>query len=94
MFDGLFARGRVSAFEPGYGDGLAGRPEDLKLAPLEVVRVDRETLAQLPAEEVYIVDRSKVSMNLDVKFYRLMIPDIPVGDPDSDPRRIVDGKSH
>ena len=52
MFDGLFARGRVSAFEPGYGDGLAGRPEDLKLAPLEVVRVDREPLAQLPAEEV------------------------------------------
>jgi intraflagellar transport protein 122 len=46
--------------------------------PYQVVRVDRETLANLPAEEVYIVDRSKVSMHLDVKFYRLMIPDIPV----------------
>ena len=58
------------------------------------MRVDRETLAAIPPEEVYIVDRTQHSPYLPVQFYRLMIPDIPVGDPDSDPRRIVDGKSH
>jgi len=46
--------------------------------PYQVVRVDRETLAAIPPEEVYIVDRTQHSPYLPVQFYRLMIPDIPV----------------
>jgi intraflagellar transport protein 122 len=46
--------------------------------PYQVVRVDRETLAEIPPEEVYIVDQAKHSEILPVQFYRLMIPDIPV----------------
>ena len=42
------------------------------------MRVDRETLAAIPPEEVYIVDRTQHSPYLPVQFYRLMIPDIPV----------------
>jgi len=46
--------------------------------PYQVVRVDRETLAAIPPEEVYIVDRTQHSPYLPVQFFRLMIPDIPV----------------
>jgi len=47
-------------------------------APYQVVRVDRETLADIPPEEVFIVDYSRFSPFLPTKYYRSMIPDIPV----------------
>lgn len=46
--------------------------------PYQVVRVDRETLVEVPPEEVFIIDGSKVSPHLPIQYYRLMIPDIPV----------------
>jgi intraflagellar transport protein 122 len=46
--------------------------------PYQPVAVDRETLAELRAEEVYIVDFRKFSPLLPVKFYRTMIPEVAI----------------
>jgi intraflagellar transport protein 122 len=46
--------------------------------PYQPVAIDRETLAELRAEEVYIVDFRKFSPLLPVKFYRTMIPEVAI----------------
>mmetsp|Transcript_40077 Transcript_40077/g.89958 ORF Transcript_40077/g.89958 Transcript_40077/m.89958 type:complete len:1284 (-) Transcript_40077:23-3874(-) len=46
--------------------------------PYQPVRVDTDTLLELRAEEVYVVDFSKFSPLLAVKFYRSMIPELSI----------------
>jgi len=46
--------------------------------PYQPVRIDRETLLDLRPEEVYVVDFSKYSKLLPVRFYRSMIPEVAI----------------
>jgi len=46
--------------------------------PYQPVRIDREVLAELRPEEVYIVDFKKYSELLPVRFYRSMIPEVAI----------------
>lgn len=46
--------------------------------PYQPVRIDRETLAELRPEEVYVVDFRKFSKALPVRFYRSMIPEVAI----------------
>mmetsp|Transcript_43067 Transcript_43067/g.76259 ORF Transcript_43067/g.76259 Transcript_43067/m.76259 type:complete len:999 (-) Transcript_43067:43-3039(-) len=46
--------------------------------PYQPVRIDRETLLELKPEEVYIVDFSKYSKMLPIRFYRSMIPEVAI----------------
>lgn len=46
--------------------------------PYQPVKIDRETLAELKPEEVYIVDFRKLSPLLPIKLYRSMIPEVAI----------------
>jgi len=46
--------------------------------PYQPVRIDRETLAELRPEEVYVSDFRKFSALLPVRFFRSMIPEVAI----------------
>jgi len=46
--------------------------------PYQPVRIDRETLAELKAEEVYVVDFRKFSPLLPIRYYRSMVPEVAI----------------
>jgi len=46
--------------------------------PYQPLRIDRETLAELRPEEVYVVDFRRFSLALPIRFYRSMIPEVAI----------------
>merc|ERR1719237_257020 len=46
--------------------------------PYQPVRIDRETLAELRPEEIYIIDFRRYSPHLSIRFYRSMIPEVAI----------------
>jgi len=46
--------------------------------PYQPVRIDRETMAELRPEEIYIVDMRKFSSLLPIRFFRSMIPEVAI----------------
>jgi len=46
--------------------------------PYQPVRIDRETMAELRPEEVYLVDMRKFSPLLPIRFFRSMIPEVAI----------------
>merc|ERR1719311_521151 len=47
-------------------------------APYQPVQIDADTLLDLKAEEVYVVDFRKYSPLLPVRFFRSMIPEVAI----------------